>query len=583
MHKLRIFRRGAEQGFIRDTPCRNVILPKRKKSRKNKALEEDKLKRFMEYLESKPWDEDFKRIIKVLLYTGMRSGECLGLAWEDIDFENNTNMGFNLGTTNNTGKLNMNDFLGAETAQNTEKEIPISQLVPWENQPFKMYSDFKMNELVESIRENGLLSRIIVSPIAGGKYRILAGHNRVEACRRAGFTTVPSIVKDVDENRAKLIMADTNLCQRTELLPSERAFAYKAQQEALIALGSPRSTAAIAEKYGEARSTIQRYIACSRLVPEMLKLLDNGRIGLLPAVSISGMPMESQRAIAAYLNHNYRWQILEKKQQIISQIMSGKPAARTCEDIDDTALTFAEMKAATTGNPLIAEKMTVDNEVSRLKLLQASYYSQQRTFEEDVQTRYPEKIRQKETQIENVKRDIELINAAPPVGSEDNFHMTLNGRTYTERNKAGTELATIVTRYMMSEQYQEFEPKEIGSLNDFRIIIRHQGISVSLALKANAHYTCDYQMSGLGGVIRLCNLYERIPDQFTGLSNELEQAKRQLANAQAQLGKPFQHEDELRDLLERQSQINAELEVAENRHDEVVIGYSEDDEEEMEM
>ena len=72
-----IFRRGAEQGFIRDTPCRNVILPKRKKSRKNKALEEDKLKRFMEYLESKPWDEDFKRIIKVLLYTGMRSGECL--------------------------------------------------------------------------------------------------------------------------------------------------------------------------------------------------------------------------------------------------------------------------------------------------------------------------------------------------------------------------------------------------------------------------------------------------------------------------------------------------------------------------
>ena len=85
-----IFRRGAEQGFIRDTPCRNVILPKRKKSRKNKALKEDKLKRFMEYLESKPWDEDFKRIIKVLLYTGMRSGECLGLAWEDIDFENNT-------------------------------------------------------------------------------------------------------------------------------------------------------------------------------------------------------------------------------------------------------------------------------------------------------------------------------------------------------------------------------------------------------------------------------------------------------------------------------------------------------------
>ena len=211
-------------------------------------------------------------------------------------------MGFNLGTTNNTGKLNMNDFLGAETAQNTEKEIPISQLVPWGNQPFKMYSDFKMNELVESIRENGLLSRIIVSPIAGGKYRILAGHNRVEACRRAGFTTVPSIVKDVDENRAKLIMADTNLCQRTELLPSERAFAYKAQQEALTALGSRRATKDIAEKYGEAKRTIQRYIACTRLVPELMELLDSGRITLVTACQFSALPNSSQEEIAAYLN-----------------------------------------------------------------------------------------------------------------------------------------------------------------------------------------------------------------------------------------------------------------------------------------
>mgnify|MGYP000708438335 CR=1 FL=1 len=173
-------------------------------------------------------------------------------------------MGFNLGASNNTGKLNMSDFLGDEQAvQNDEKEIPINLLVPWENQPFKMYSDFKMNELVESIRENGLLSRIIVSPATDGKYRIIAGHNRVEACKIAGITNIPSVIKDVDENRAKLMMADTNLCQRTELLPSERAYAYKAQHEALIALGSPRSTAAIAEKYGEGRATVQRYIACS--------------------------------------------------------------------------------------------------------------------------------------------------------------------------------------------------------------------------------------------------------------------------------------------------------------------------------
>ena len=167
-----------------------------------------------------------------------------------------------------------------------------------------MYSDFKMNELVESIRENGLLSRIIVSPANGGKYRIIAGHNRVEACRRAGFTAVPSIVKNVDENRAKLIMADTNLCQRTELLPSERAFAYKAQQEALTALGSRRATKDIAEKYGEAKRTIQRYIACTRLVPELMEMLDSGRLTLATACQFSALPNSSQEEIAAYLNRD---------------------------------------------------------------------------------------------------------------------------------------------------------------------------------------------------------------------------------------------------------------------------------------
>lgn len=85
-----IFHRAAEQGFIRESPCHNVILPKRKKSHKNKALEEDKLKRFLVLLDEKPWDEDFKRIVKVLIYTGMRSGECLGLSWEDVEFENRT-------------------------------------------------------------------------------------------------------------------------------------------------------------------------------------------------------------------------------------------------------------------------------------------------------------------------------------------------------------------------------------------------------------------------------------------------------------------------------------------------------------
>ena len=280
---------------------------------------------------------------------------------------------------------------------------------------------------------------------------------------------------------------------------------------------------------------------------------------------------------------NYRWQILEKKQQIISQIMSGKPAARTCEDIDDTALTFAEMKAATTGNPLIAEKMTVDNEVNRLKLLQANYYQQQRSFEYDISNRYPDLISRKEKMIEWTKKDIELISAAPPI-TEDNFRMTLGGRTFVERSKAGDELAALVTKYMMSDDYQEYKSRAVGELNDFKIMLLHKGALVSLSLKANGHYTCDYSMSGLGGVTRLCNLYERIPEQIHGLNAELEQAKKQLTNAKEQYGKPFQYEEQLRAGLERQAQINAELEVADKPHDEAVMGDCSDDEnEEMEM
>ncbi|MBP0982092.1 MAG: ParB/RepB/Spo0J family partition protein [Oscillospiraceae bacterium] len=229
-------------------------------------------------------------------------------------------MAFNLGSSNNSGKLHISDFLNSGTqVQNTEKDIPIDQLVPWENQPFKMYGEFKMNELVESIKENGLLSRIIVCPIDGGKYRIIAGHNRVEACRRAGFTAVPSVIKNVDENRAKLIMADTNLCQRTELLPSERAFAYKAQQEALIALGSTRSTSDIADKYGENRKTIQRYIACTRLTPKLMELLDSGQLAMKAAVPLSGMPDSSQKEAAAYLGADPSRSISPSQAQILAE------------------------------------------------------------------------------------------------------------------------------------------------------------------------------------------------------------------------------------------------------------------------
>lgn len=233
-------------------------------------------------------------------------------------------MAFNLGTSGNSNKLSMTDFLGGanSAAPAAEKEINIDLLVPWENQPFKMYGEFKLNELANSIKENGLLSPIIVCPIKDGegKYRIIAG-NRVEACRKIGMTSVPSVVKDVDENRAKLMMADTNLCQRTELLPSERVYAYKAQQEALQALGSKRATAEIADNYDEDRRTIQRYIACARLCPELMDMLDNGRLIFAAAVKLSGLAPKVQETIGLVLEDKPKLKIsAEQAGELVNEL-----------------------------------------------------------------------------------------------------------------------------------------------------------------------------------------------------------------------------------------------------------------------
>ena len=133
--------------------------------------------------------------------------------------------------------------------------------------------------------------------MSDGKYGIIAGHNRVAACKKLGFSTVSSVVKDIDENHAKLMMLDTNLCQRTELLPSEKAYAYKTQREMLIAIGSRRTTAELADRYGENRRTIQRYINCTRLIGNLMSALDKGDLTLSVADKLSAIDRQRQTTI----------------------------------------------------------------------------------------------------------------------------------------------------------------------------------------------------------------------------------------------------------------------------------------------
>lgn len=201
--------------------------------------------------------------------------------------------------------------LGNTAAPGTIVQLPLDKLIPWTNQPFRPYSDAKMQQLVEDIKANGVLNPIIVRPM-GQQYQILAGHSRTNASREAGLTTVPAIIRDVDDDTATLIMVNTNLNQRDELLPSEKAWAYRLQLEAIKrSAGRPkenlgqnvpeyigkRSTEILGEKSGENYKQIQRYIRLTYLTPELLEMVDQDMLPMISGVSLSYLAEDQQHIV----------------------------------------------------------------------------------------------------------------------------------------------------------------------------------------------------------------------------------------------------------------------------------------------
>ncbi len=201
--------------------------------------------------------------------------------------------------------------LGNTAAPGSIVQIPISSLIPWANQPFRPYSDAKMKQFVEDIKANGVLNPIIVRPM-GQQYQILAGHNRTNASREAGLTTVPAIIKDVDDDTAILIVVNTNLNQRDELLLSEKAWAYRLQLEAMKRQGqrtdltsaqnerkysNKESRELLAEQTGENRNQIQRYIRLTYLIPELLEMVDQAMLPMISGVSLSYLAEDQQHIV----------------------------------------------------------------------------------------------------------------------------------------------------------------------------------------------------------------------------------------------------------------------------------------------
>ena len=183
------------------------------------------------------------------------------------------------------------------------KYLPIDKLKPFEGHPFYVKDDDDMEQLTESIRQQGVLNPIMVRPLDTGEYEVISGHRRLHACKKAGIEMIPAFIYSMDRNEAVVAMVDSNL-HREKLLPSEKAFAYKMKMDGLKHQGTSRqlgtklrSDEEIAETAGESARQIQRYIRLTNLIPEILQMVDEGKIALTPAVELSYLDKDTQEIV----------------------------------------------------------------------------------------------------------------------------------------------------------------------------------------------------------------------------------------------------------------------------------------------
>ena len=186
-----------------------------------------------------------------------------------------------------------------ETAQ--AMQLPVRKLHPFEGHPFRVKDDDEMEQLVWSILTQGMLTPIVARPLENGEYEVISGHRRLHACQKAGIATVPALIYALDRDAAAIALVDGNL-QREKILPSEKAFAYKLKMDAMSHQGTSsqlgtklRTDELIGQQSGESRNQVQRYIRLTYLIPEVLKMVDDSKIALTPAVELSYLSKQEQQ------------------------------------------------------------------------------------------------------------------------------------------------------------------------------------------------------------------------------------------------------------------------------------------------
>ncbi len=238
--------------------------------------------------------------------------------------------------------------------------LDIAQLHPFADHPFHPYTDERLRDLTDSIREHGVLIPVLVRPMASGGYEIISGHNRVEAAKLAGLDKVPVTIREMDDDLATIAMVDSNLRQRDILLPSEKAWAYRMKMEAMRRQsGRPRNNCAqvgpnfgkrtrdlIAEEMGESKNQISRYIRLTELIPPLLAMIDQGHLPFNPAVELSYLSPQNQTSLLAILERDEITPSLAQAQNLHK--------LSTLDKLDESAI-----EAILLTEPILKKKVTL--------------------------------------------------------------------------------------------------------------------------------------------------------------------------------------------------------------------------------
>ena len=268
---------------------------------------------------------------------------------------------------------------------------------------------------------------------------------------------------------------------------------------------------------------------------------------------------------------SYMWQILENKQKFISQIMTSKSPVRACDDVDDTALTYAEIKALATGNPYIKEKMDLDIQVSKLKLMRANHTSQIYSLESDIARRYPAEITAAKERIAGLKADLAV---AKPLLEQDKekFSITVEDRVYTDRKEAGSAILAACAAMKIAKT-----EGQIADLGGFAISSRFDAFAQTfkLTIKRQSSYTIELGSDPAGNIQRILNALASIEKTLPQVERRLETLQQQLAEAKEEVQRPFPQEAELNEKSARLAELNALLDMDE-KGDDAALGMDEE-------